>query len=372
MRIASRFERVWEMVWKEFLQIFRDPKLRRIIFVAPVIQLMVFGYAVSTDVRHTTTFVVDHDRSSLSRDLLANFTASDYFLITGRSDDLRDLERALDHGDAIVGVVIGPGFGAAVAGGEGATIQVVVDGTNSNIATVAKGYAERIVQRWGLARTTEPAGLAVQLDERAWFNPNLESRNYNVPAVIGAIIMLICLLLTALAIVREREAGTLEQLMVTPLTAGELIAGKTLPFAMIGLLDLLLVTGVALFWFRIPFEGNFMLLLAGSVLYLVSGLGIGLLISTISKTQQEAFMSSFLVFMPTILLSGFMFPVSSMPRIFQTITLINPMRHYLEIVRGVFLKGAPFEAMWPQFAALLAIGLILLAFAVHRFEERSG
>lgn len=370
MMLARKFERVREMVRKEFLQIFRDPKLRRIILVAPMIQLIVFGYAVSTDVRHTTTFVVDHDQSTLSRDLLESFTASSYFRISGRSDDVRELERALDHGDAIVGIVVPPDFSDAVASGEGVAVQIVVDGTNSNIATVAKGYAERIIRRWGLEHAGSTVDLAVRLDERAWFNPELESRNYNVPAVIGAIIMLICLLLTALAIVREREAGTLEQLMVSPLSAGELIAGKTLPFALIGLFDLFLVTGVALFWFRIPFRGNFFVLLTASVLYLISGLGLGLLISTISKTQQEAFMSSFLVFMPTILLSGFMFPVTSMPPVFQQITLINPMRHYLEIVRGVFLKGAPFDAMLPQFAALLVISTLLLAFAVGRFEKR--
>lgn len=370
MSIAKKFERVREMVRKEFLQIFRDPRLRRIILVAPMIQLIVFGYAVSTDVRYTSTYVVDHDRSQLSRSLLDAMTSSDYFVISGRSDNERDLERALDHGDAIVGIVIPPEFSDEVASGSGATIQIVVDGTNSNIATVSKGYAERIVQRWGLDHSRIEIEPAVQLDERAWFNPELESRNYNVPAVVGAIIMLICLLLTALAIVREREAGTLEQLMVSPLTAGELIAGKTLPFAIIGLVDLVLVTSVALFWFRIPFKGNFLILLLASILYLISGLGIGLLISTISHTQQEAFMSSFLVFMPTILLSGFMFPVTSMPRVFQEITLINPMRHYLEIVRGVFLKGAPFDAMVPQFVGLVVIGSLLFAFAVGRFEKR--
>ncbi len=272
----------------------------------------------------------------------------------------------------MVAIVIPPGFSRAVETDAGASVQVIVDGTNSNIATISKGYAERIIQRWALAHTDVEREPPVALEERAWFNPELESRNYNVPAVIGAIIMLICLLLTALAIVREREAGTLEQLMVTPLSAGELIAAKTLPFALIGLFDLVLVTGIALFWFRIPFRGNFFVLLLASVLYLISALGIGLLISTISRTQQEAFMSSFLVFMPTILLSGFMFPVSSMPRLFQEITLVNPMRHYLEIVRGVFLRGAPFDALWTQFLALFVIAALLMGFAVGRFQKRVG
>jgi ABC-2 type transport system permease protein len=210
------------------------------------------------------------------------------------------------------------------------------------------------------------------LRERAWFNPDLSSRNYNVPAVVGAIILLVCLLLTSLAVVRERELGTLEQLMVSPLTPGELIAGKTIPFAIIGLVDLTIVTIVAIVWFGVPFQGSLVPLLAASVLYLLSGLGVGLLISTVSATQQEAFMASFLVFMPAILLSGFMFPVSSMPDVFQWLTYLNPVRHYLIIVRGVFLKGVGFQAMWPEFTALLILGAALLGLAASRFDKRTS
>lgn len=359
-------ERVFEMVRKEFRQIFRDPRLRRVIFVAPMIQLLAFGYAVSTDVRNVSTLVVDHDRTRASRELVEAFTASGYFRVLGYVERPADVVRALDHGDAVVGIVVPRGFERDAAGGR-ARVQVLLDGTNSNLATVARGYAERIVLSQGGMPPTP-----VDLRARAWFNPSLESRDYNVPAVIGALLLLICLLLTSLAVVREREIGTLEQLLVSPLTPGELILGKTLPFALIGLVDLGLVTAVALLWFRIPFRGNPLLLVLGTVLFLLSALGLGLLISSISNTQQEAFMAAFLVFLPAILLSGFLFPVNSMPRVFQALTLINPLRHYLEIVRALFLKGAGVDALWTQLLALLGMGVGLLWMAAGRFRAASG
>lgn len=351
-------KRVLEMVRKEFRQIFRDPRLRRVIFIAPMIQLLAFGYAVSTDVRNVATLVVDHDRSRASRELIEAFTASGYFRVLGYVERPADIIRALDHGDAVLGIVIPPGFER-----ENARVQLLFDGTNSNLANVARGYAERIVM--SQAALPEPP---VDLRSRAWFNPSLESRDYNVPAVIGALLMLICLLLTSLAVVREREIGTLEQLLVSPLKPGELILGKTLPFALIGLVDMVLVVTVALLWFRIPFRGDPLLLVLGTVLFLLSALGVGLLISSISNTQQEAFMSAFLVFLPVILLSGFMFPVNSMPRGFQALTLLNPLRHYLEIVRALFLKGAGVEALWRQLLALLGMGIGLLWLAARRFR----
>jgi len=363
-------ERVFEMVRKEFLQVLRDPRLVRVILIAPLLQLMLFGYAVSTDVRNVPTFVVDHDRSQASRDLALAFTASGYFRLAGASARPADLVAALDRGDAMAGLEIPAGFAADLADGR-ARVQLLLDGSDSNTATVAKGYAERIVQDFG-ARRAGGGALAVELRERAWFNPDLASRDYNVPAVIGAIILLVALLLTSLAVVREREIGTLEQLMVSPLTAGELILGKTLPFALISLLDFALVFALALVWFKVPFEGSLAVLILASVLYLLGTLGTGLLISTVSRTQQEAFMTSFLVFMPLLLLSGFMFPVASMPAPFQWLTLANPLRHYLEIVRGVFLKGAGLEALWPQFLYLLAMGIGLLWFASTRFRKTVG
>ncbi len=365
-------ERVFEMVRKELRQVFRDPRLKRVIFVAPIVQLLVFGYAVSTDVRNTSTLVVDGDRTRASRELVDAFTASGYFRIVGISERPADLLRALDHGDAALGVVIPPGFSRDLSESR-AQVQLLFDGTNSNLATVARGYAERIVQSYGASRAPSPISdqlsPAVDLRSRAWFNPELASRTYNVPAVIGALLLLLCLLLTSLAVVREREIGTLEQLLVSPLEPGELILGKSLPFALIGLVDLGLVTAVAIFWFRVPLRGSLLLLLAASVLFILSALGLGLLISSISNTQQEAFMAAFLVFLPAMLLSGFMFPVGSMPPVFQTMTLLNPLRHYLEIVRALFLKGAGLEALWHQYLALLAMGTGLLWLAARRFRS---
>lgn len=376
-RIARSVERVLGIVRKEFLQIRRDPRLRRVIFIVPMIQLMVFGYAVSTDVRNTPTFLVDQDHTQDSRALVDAFTGPGTFRIADRSDDPEALVRALDHGDADLGIVIPPGFSDDLAratnGGPPARIQILVDGTNSNVAQTALGYAERIVADQAisiLAGSVRP-GLQPPLDleERAWYNPDLTSRNYNVPAVVGSLILLISLLLTALAVVREREIGTLEQLMVSPLGPAELMIGKMVPFAVIGLVDMVLVTTVALAWFHVPFRGNMLVLLVATILFLISGLGLGLLISTISSTQQEAFLTTFLVFMPTILLSGFLFPVSSMPQVFRWLTLVNPLRHYLEVVRGVFLKGAGPGAVAHPLLALVAIGTVVLSLAVWRFHE---
>lgn len=373
--LASSFERVRELVRKELIQTLRDPRMRRVLFVAPMIQLVIFGYAVTTDYRETPAFVVDHDRSARSRELAEALSSSGYFEIAATSARAADLVRALDRGTATIGLVIPTGFESDLEAGRTARVQLLIDGTNSNLAQVVLGYAEVVVQSFGarvtLGSPTAFAG-AVELRERAWFNPDLRSRDYNVPAVMGMILMLISLLLTSLAVVREREVGTLEQLMVSPLRPWELIAGKTLPFALVGLFDMVLIAGVALLWFRVPFRGSFLLLLGGTLLYLVCAIGIGLLISTTSTTQQEAFMTTFLVLMPTMLLSGFMFPVNGMPDALQTITLLNPMRHYLDVVRGVFLKGAGPAALWPQLAAMAALGVTILGLAGARFSKRIG
>jgi ABC-2 type transport system permease protein len=362
--------RVREMVVKELRQTFRDPRLARVLFVAPLLQLLIFGYAVSTDVRDTRLFVVDQDRTAAARELVAAFTASGYFRVVGRSARPADLLERLDHGTAMAGLVIPPGFARDLAAGA-AIVQLLLDGTHSNTATIAKGHAERLVA--GFARDHAAAAPAPALDLRlrAWYNPDLASRNYNVPAVIGALLLLICQLLTALAVVREREIGTLDQLRVSPLSASELILGKTIPFGLIGLVDLGLITALALAWFRVPFRGNPLVLLAGAVLFLLCGLGIGLLISSISTTQQEAFLSSFLVFMPTMLLSGFMFPVASMPPVFRWLTLANPLRHFLEVVRGVFLRGAGADALAPHLAALALLAVLLLGLAIHRLAREA-
>ena len=367
--IREKLARISGLVRKEFRQMFRDPRMSRMMFLSPIVQLMIFGYAVSTDVRHTPLYVVDHDHTQVSRALVDALTAGGYFRVVGRSERAEDLADALDHGDATVGIQIPPAYASALREPDGARVQILVDGTNSNVATVAVGYAEQIVRTHALTTLDRRFEPPVDLRERAWFNPALVSRNYNVPAVVGTIMLMMSLLLTSLAVVREREMGTLEQLMVSPLTPGELIAGKTIPFGIIAMVDLVIITAVALLWFRVPFLGQGPILLVAALLFLLSALGLGLLISTVSHTQQEAFLSTFLLMLPLMMLSGFMFPVTSMSTLIQYLTLLNPLRHYLEIVRAVFLKGAGFDALWPQFAWLTGMGIGVLALAASRFRK---
>lgn len=369
--------RLVELLRKEFRQMFRDPRSKRLLFLSPVLQLLIFGYAVTTDVRHARLFVVDHDRTETSRALIDALTAGGYFDVAGRGNRPRDVVAALDHGDALMAIEIPVGFADDIASGRSASLQLLVDGTTANTANVALGYATQIVGRFGLQRradvitrsgATLPSG-GVDFRVRAWFNANLESRAYNVPAVMGNILMLMSLLLTSLAIVREREIGTLEQLMVSPLTSAELIIGKTLPAALVAFVDLLLVTGMALFWFAVPFRGSFLLLVVASLCYILTGLGVGLLISTISATQQEAFMSMFLFFFPAMMLSGLMFPVENMPAALRIVAQADPIEHFLVIVRGVFLRGAGWSVLYPEVLVLTAIGLGVLAFATTRFRK---
>jgi ABC-2 type transport system permease protein len=359
------------MLRKEWRQMFRDPRMKPIVFVSPIIQLLLFGYAVNTDIRDTATFVVDRDRTTESRLLLDAFTSTGYFEIVGESDVSAALVAALDAGRAVVGIEIPPGFARDLVQPRGATVQILVDGTDSNTGTVAQGYALRIVQAFG--RRYAPSGtmalLPVDVRTRAWYNPELESRTYNVPGVIGVLILLMCLLLTALAVVREREIGTLDQLMVTPLRPVELMLGKTIPVAIIGFIDLALISSVAVFWFDIPFRGSPLTLLPAAMIYIVAGLSLGLFISSISKTQQEAFMTMFLFLLPALILSGFFYPISSMPIGFQWVTVANPVRHFLEMVRGVFLKGTGYTVLWKQFAILAAMAAAGLWFATVRFTR---
>ena len=373
--------RIRRMVIKELRQLFRDERTKRVIFISPIIQLILFGYAVNTDVHDVATALVDHDRTTESRELVSALTASGYFRIVQSSDRSADLGVALDHGRAVVALEIPDGYAADILARRTPAVQLLVDGTNSNTATVAQGYAARIVQQLGarIAQSGGPGTLTpgtagvtappIDLRARAWFNPSLASRVYNVPAVIGVIVLLMCLLLTALAVVREREVGTLEQLLVSPLSAGELMLGKTLPVAGIALVQLTLVTSVALLWFDIPLRGSVPTLLLAAALFILAGLSFGLLISTVSSTQQEAFLAMFLFILPAIILSGFLYPISTMPEFFQELTLINPLRHFLEIVRGIFLKGAGIRELWIQFSVLTAMAATGLAVATRRFRR---
>ena len=373
--IQDTFERIKQMVLKEFIQIFRDKRMKAIVFVIPLLQTMVFGYAVTMDVNHIPTAVYDVDRSYESRELVRRLTASGYFDVLyhpGSPDEIRDL---LDRSKITFALQIDRGFSADLKRRIPASVQVLVDGTDSNTGIVALDYANRIILRYqhDLSATRQAAqSVRIELRQRAWYNPELKSKNYNVPGVIAMVIMLTSLLLTSMAVVREREIGTMEQLMVTPLRPAELILGKTIPFAIIAFFDMVLVTVFGVLVFDIPINGSLALLPLSTAIYLLSILGVGLVISTVAKTQQQALMSTFLFYMPAVLLSGFMFPIENMPEIFQYLTYLNPLRYFLIIIRGLFLKGNGVSILWPQMIALLVIGVAVISYSALRFRKRLG
>lgn len=365
-------ERIRQMVIKEFIQIFRDKRMKAIVFVIPLLQTIVFGYAVTMDVNNIPTAVYDMDNSPESRELVRRFSSSGYFDIrhyASRADEIRDM---MDRSSATAAIQINRGFSEDLRRRIPVAVQLIVDGTDSNTGTVALDYANRIVLKY--AKSLLPTGVVppVQVDvrQRAWYNPELKSKNYNVPGVIAMVIMITSLLLTSMAVVREREMGTMEQLMVTPLRPIELILGKTIPFAIIAFFDMILVTAFGIVVFDIPIRGSLYLLPLSTSIYLLSVLGIGLVISTVARTQQQALMSTFLFYMPAVLLSGFMFPIENMPKIFQYITYLNPLRYFLIIIRGVFLKGTGIDVLWPSMTALLFIGIIVLSLSSLRFQKR--
>ncbi len=373
------WERLKHMLVKEFIQILRDPRMKAIVFVTPILQLVVLGYAVTTDVREIPTAVADFDRTQAARELVRRFERSGYFRVVERVDEARALGRLLDAGRVKAALQLDPGFDTDLKRGRTALVQILVDGTDSNTAGVVADYASRIVLEYnrdaaragaGAVALAGPGAGEVQLRARAWYNPDLRSRNFYVPGVMAILIMLTSLLLTSMAIVREREIGTMEQLMVTPIRPVELILGKTLPFALIGFFDVALITVVAVSWFAVPIRGSLLLLFGATALYLLSALGIGLFISTVSRTQQQALMTTFFFFQPAMLLSGFVFPIANMPEAIQYLTYLNPLRYFLVIIRGIFLKGSGAEVLWPHMLALFLLGSGVLTVSALRFRKR--
>lgn len=382
------WRRIREIVRKEFRQTLREPRMRLVLFGPPLVQLIIFGFAVNLDVVDCRLGWMDLDRTADSRELRAAFEGSPKFRVVAAPSSEDEIPELLDRGRVQAVVRVLPGFGRDIGRGATAHVQILVDGTNSNTASVISAYAGRVVAEFGeqiierqqrarlvgrTAQTGGPVNLdlpALQARSRVWFNEDLLSRNYFVPGVVVNIIALVTLMLTAMAIVREKEIGTMEQLMVTPIRPLELILGKTLPFALVGFLDVLLITGAALLVFRVPFRGSFLLLLACAALFLMTSLGVGLFISTVSHTQQQAMMGSFFFFAPAFMLNGFAFPIRNMPEPVQYLTYLNPVRYFLEIVRGVFLKGVGAEALWPQMLALFGIGVAILGLSALRFRKR--
>ena len=368
--------RIAHLVRKELIELRQDPRLFGIVIIAPIVQLTVLGYAASTDIRDVPMVVVDQDRSRESRDLIARFDVSQNFVVVDTTSSIADVDRYLDQGLAWMALTVPPGYGEDIGRGRTAVVQVVADGTDASSTNVALGYAGRLVagysQELAAAADNPRAGPLVGTDVRVWFNERLESREFMIPGIVALLLLAITTNLSSMAIVREKEVGTLEQLNVTPLGRTELILGKLVPYALIGMLDVLLVIAVAVFWFEVPLRGSVTLLLVMSFVYLLSTLGLGLFVSTISATQQQAMMTAtFFLLLPMVFLSGFVFPIENMPAAIQPVTYLIPLRYFLVIVRGIFLKGVGLETLWPDAAALLASGLVILTVATLRSSKRS-
>ena len=370
---------LWRVIVKEFLQIRRDRKMIPVIFVAPVVQVLVFGFAVNTDVTDVPTVLVDQDRSAASRDLVSRFVESGYFELVGVEGQAASIDRWLVTGRAQLGLVVSPGFGVDVAAGRRTALQFVVDGSDAASANVALGYAGALARGFGaelqLQRLRAAGGLArsgqVELVPRVFYNPDLKSRWFYVPAVLAMILMVMTMLLSAMGVVREKEIGTLEQIIVTPIRPWQLLVGKLAPFAIIGLFQMCVATAVTVFGFGVPLRGSFPLLLGLTMLFILSTLGLGLLVSTVVQNQQQAMMlATFSAMIPMIYLSGLIFPIENMPRAIQLVTYAIPLRYYAEIIRGVFLRGSGLRVLWPEALTLLLMGLAILTLAALRFRKR--
>jgi ABC-2 type transport system permease protein len=371
------FERPMAILVKEFKQVFRDPRMKVVIFISPLFQILIFGYAANKDINYVPTAILDRDNTKESRELLRRFTYSKYFVPEHYIFSEKEQNMLLDKGRVNVVIHIDRGFGRNLNAGKDAAVQLAFDGTDSNTAMIVMGYANTIVSDYQqdiIRKAAAAKGILyreaqIDLRERAWFNGNLVSRNYYLPGVIATIVTVMSLLLTAMAIVKEKEIGTMEQLIVSPLKPIELIVGKLLPFGVIALIQVNLITLFGVCWFHIPLRGNLLLLLFATSIYLFTTLGIGLFISTISATQQEAMMSVFLFYMPTVLLSGFAYPIANMPVLIQWFTIFNPLRYFMVITRSIFLKGVGIDVLWVQILPLVVMGLAVITLSAARFRK---
>ncbi len=376
------------VIWKEFLHLRRDRQMIPVLLVGPIVQLLALGYAANMDVTDIPMVLVDQDRTASSRELVDRFTGSGYFRLAGSEDSVRSIDPYLVEGRAQVALVIASGYGDAVGQGREPDVQVIADGSDSNSAILGLGYASRIVSAESASRirgvlertrleaarrggTGLPSPGRIEMAPRTWYNPDLKSRWFFVPAILAMTLMLTTLILPSMAVVREKEIGTLEQIIVTPIRPWQLIVGKLFPFAVIGVVNLLAVTSLVVFLFGVPLRGHLIVLLLLTLPFLMTTLGLGLLVSTLVANQQQAMMSSiFLVMIPMIYLSGLIFPIENMPRAIQAVTYAIPLRYYNDVIRGVFLKGSGFNVLWPEMLTLVASGLAALALASLRFQKR--
>lgn len=363
---------------KEFLQLLRDKRSLALILVVPLVQVILFGYVAATDVKNIRFTVADFDRSAAGREIVAKIEHSGFFNNAGPVSNYQELEKMLDAGQAKIGLVIPAGFQRDLASGATPSLQVLVDGTDSNTAAIAQNYflgiladhaaKIRIARRAGLGAATpaEPLRCA----ERIYYNPQLRAVNFMVPGITAIVLLLITTMLTALTIVKEKENGTIEQLWVTPIKPWEFILGKLLPFPLIGLIDVILSVFAGSLWFGIPIKGSICLLFLGALLFLMTTLGMGLLISGVSSTQQQAMLTTIFFLIPNILLSGFIFPIANMPVILRGLTYLIPTRYFIEIIRAIYLKGLGLAGIRLQLFALLGYGAAILGYAILNTKKR--
>ena len=372
---------IYHIIIKEFLQLRRDRRMLVLSFLAPVIQLILLGYAATTDIEDIPMLVFDQDKTSTSREFINQFVNSGYFVIEREVHSLGEIDHYIEDGHVWMALVIPTNFSNNLLARRQTSVQLLADGSDANSANISIGYASQIINMYTRSIVTEIRKRTPQVAQparvnpeiRVWYNPELKSRNFMVPGVLAMVLMIITMTLTSLAVVKEKEIGTLEQLMVTPIKPYQLILGKLLPFVIIGALDVALVIIVARFWFEVPLRGSVALLLGLSGLFVLTTLGLGLFVSTISKTQQQAMMTAqFFFFMPFIYLSGFAFPIENMPPAIQYVTYLIPLRYFIVIIRGVFLKGVGIAELWPQAIPLWIFGLAILTLSVLRFRKRLG
>lgn len=370
-------KRLRHMLIKEFLQLLRDPRMRAMVFGAPLLMLLIFAFALTTDVTNIRMAVLDLDNTESSREFLHRVTASGYFQIVEYAESQRDISRLLDHGIARVVLHIPPGYEEDLSSGRTAMVQLIADGTDSNTAAIVFSYMNQIMGRYAQEKSGERIGATagtavpglVQVETRAWYNPNMESKYFYVPGLVGLMLILFSMILTSIAIVREKEIGTIEQVMVTPITRLEFVLGKTIPYIMIGYVTMTVMLAAAMLIFGVRVQGSWLLLYALTGVYLVGNVGLSLFISASAMTQQQALLTAFFIMVPAILLSGFLIPVHNMPEAVQYLTWLNPMRWYMEILRGVVIKGVGFSSIWQAATGQTVLAVLFTAMASVRFRK---
>lgn len=371
---------IFKIVRKEFLQFKRDPRMFQIILVAPVVQLVLLGYAATLDVNSIHTIVYDQDKTSSSRNLIERFESSGFFLIDYYVDNYDDLTKLIKNGDALIAMVIPKNFEKRIERKETVNLQAIFDGSDGNTASIAAGYVTQIISKYSQSLSLNsmdkfgkkiiPSGKLTS-EIRIWYNPTLKTRNFMVPGIVGLLLSIITLLLTSLAVVKEKEVGTLEQLIVTPIKPYQLIFGKLIPFVILGFIAVIIVLAAMRIVFAIEVRGSLVFLFVSAFLYILSTLGLGLFVSTVSKTQQQAMMISiFGILMPMVYLSGFAFPIENMPKVIQYISYFIPLRYFINIIRGVILKGAGIHELWLDALVLLMMGILILFLSARRFQRR--